>query len=127
MASRRLSKSASAAIKAHYAFSRPSLLFRSRAISASNPFLLQANSFIGVSENGFTSHGQLLPLSFQFPSLRCFSDTADQVRVWLHVDFQFSSVLLVDTDSICRLDWLLSRLSLVDGDYLSFCLLVIIY
>ncbi|KAG7567657.1 Clp ATPase C-terminal [Arabidopsis thaliana x Arabidopsis arenosa] len=93
MASRRLSKSVSAAIKAHNALSRPSILLRSRALSAcahfssrssSNSFLSRPDSFIGVSGNGITSvtqaasHGQLLPLSLQFPSPRRFSDKSDQ-------------------------------------------------
>ncbi|XP_020882881.1 chaperone protein ClpB4, mitochondrial-like [Arabidopsis lyrata subsp. lyrata] len=94
MASRRLSKSVSAAIKAHNALSRPSILLRSRALSAcahfssrssSNSFLFRPNSFIGVSGNGITSsatqaasRGQLLPLSLQFPSPRSFSDKSDQ-------------------------------------------------
>jgi len=95
MASRKLSKCVSAAIKAHNALSRPSLLLRSRPLSAcahfssrSSPssFIFRPYSFIGVSGNGITSatpaasRGQLLPLSLQFPSLRRFSDKADQVR-----------------------------------------------
>lgn len=87
MATRRLSKSAaSAAIRAYNTFSRPSLLLRSRAISASghhftsisspNSFLLRPNSSIGA----ITSHGQPLPLPFQFLSPRRLSATAAQVR-----------------------------------------------
>ncbi|EOA29374.1 hypothetical protein CARUB_v10025661mg [Capsella rubella] len=93
MASRRLSKSVSAAIKAHNAFSRPSLLPRCRAISACanfsshsspNSFFSRPNPFIGVSRDGTTSatraptRGRLFPLSLQFPSLRRFSDISDQ-------------------------------------------------
>ncbi|XP_010419327.1 PREDICTED: chaperone protein ClpB4, mitochondrial-like [Camelina sativa] len=92
MASRRLSKSVSAAIKAHNAFSRP-LLPRCRAISACaqfssrsspNSFFSRPNPFIGASGDGITSvtqgafRGQLLPLSLQFPSMRRFSDKSDQ-------------------------------------------------
>ncbi|CAA7032954.1 unnamed protein product [Microthlaspi erraticum] len=85
MASRRLSK---------YAFSKPSLLLHSRAISGSSAhfssrsspksFPFRPSSFIGVSGNGIASvtraatYGQLLPSSFHFPSSRCFSDTAFQ-------------------------------------------------
>lgn len=106
MASRRLSKSALATIKAHNAFSRPSLLLRSRAISSSfahfssrsspNSFIFRPNSFIGVAGNGFPSVTQAAAhgLSLQFPSLRRFSATAAQVRCRLHVDFQFILLLL---------------------------------
>ncbi|KAG7567656.1 Clp ATPase C-terminal [Arabidopsis thaliana x Arabidopsis arenosa] len=96
MSSRRLSKSAAAAIKAHNFFYRPSLLLRSGAISASshlslisspNSFFFRPNSFIRVSLNSFssvtqaTAHGQLFPICFQFPSPRCFSDTAAKEKV----------------------------------------------
>ncbi|CAE6007724.1 unnamed protein product [Arabidopsis arenosa] len=85
MASRRLSKSASVAIKAQYTFSRPSRAisvcahFSSR--SSSNSFLFRPNSFI---RNGFPSvtqteaHGQLFPISFQFPSPRHFASLTNQ-------------------------------------------------
>ncbi|CAA7019682.1 unnamed protein product [Microthlaspi erraticum] len=87
MASRRFSKSVSAAIKAHNAFSKPSLLLRSRPLSASaahfsssrsspNSFLSRPNSFIGnkiTSASQAAPRGQLLPLSLQFPSLHRFS------------------------------------------------------
>ena len=87
MAYRRLSKSVSAAIKVHNALSRPSLLLRSRALSASahiissTSFLRQPSSFIGAPRNGITSatqeapRGQLLPLSLQLPFLRRFMST----------------------------------------------------
>ncbi|CAA7024464.1 unnamed protein product [Microthlaspi erraticum] len=103
MASRRLFKSFSAAIKAHNAFSRPSP--QSRAFSAAayfsstafpNSFLFRPNSYIGVSGNGITSVtqaaalGQLLPHSFHFPSPRRFSA---KVRGRLHVDSQFIPLL----------------------------------
>lgn len=100
MAYRRLSKSISLAIKAHNALSRrPSLLFRSRALSASahhfssSSFLLRPSSFIGAPNNGIITpatlaaprSGQLLPLSLQLqlPSPRRFMST---VRGRLHVD-----------------------------------------
>ncbi|CAN7017982.1 unnamed protein product [Brassica oleracea var. botrytis] len=92
MAYRRLSKSISLAIKAHNALSRrPSLLFRSRALSASahhfssSSFLLRPSSFIGAPNNGIITpatlaaprSGQLLPLSLQLqlPSPRRFMST----------------------------------------------------
>ncbi|KAG5401476.1 hypothetical protein BRARA_D01521 [Brassica rapa] len=86
MAYRRLSKSISAAIKVHNALSRPSLLLRSRALSAaahfnSSSFLLRPSSFIGAPRNGITSatqatsRGQMLPLSLQLPSPRRFMST----------------------------------------------------
>ncbi|CAH8335735.1 unnamed protein product [Eruca vesicaria subsp. sativa] len=87
MASRRLSKSVSVAIKAYNALSRPSLLLRSRALSASahhfssSSFLLRPRSFIGAPGNPITSathaatRGQLLPLSLQLPSPRRFMST----------------------------------------------------
>ncbi|KAJ4902968.1 Chaperone protein ClpB4 [Raphanus sativus] len=90
MASRRLSKSISVAIKVHNALSRkPSLLLRSRALLASahyfssSSFLLRPSSFIGAPRNGITSAtqaapprgAQLLPLSLQFPSPRRFMST----------------------------------------------------
>ncbi|KAL1224688.1 Chaperone protein ClpB4 [Cardamine amara subsp. amara] len=87
MASRRLSKSVSSAIiKAQSAYSRPSLLLRSRALSASshyNSSLFRPNSFIGIPGNTFSSvtlhgHRHLIPLSFQFPSPRRFSTTGAQ-------------------------------------------------
>ncbi|KAG7567655.1 ATPase AAA-type core [Arabidopsis thaliana x Arabidopsis arenosa] len=85
MASRRLSKSASVAIKAQYTFSRPSRAISGYAHlssrSSSNSFLFRPNSFI---RNGFPSvtqieaHGQLFPISFQFPSPRHFASLTNQ-------------------------------------------------
>ncbi|VVB17271.1 unnamed protein product [Arabis nemorensis] len=106
MASRRLSKSASVAINA---FSKPSLLPRSRALSASahffssrsssDSFPFRPNSFIGVSGNGITSvaraasHGQLLPLSLQFPSPRRFSVTAAQTNQNSYTEMAWEGIL----------------------------------
>ncbi|KAG2308283.1 hypothetical protein Bca4012_082649 [Brassica carinata] len=88
MASRRLSKSVSLAIKVHNALSRPSLLLRARALSAaahhfsSSSSLLRPSFFIGAPGNRITSAtqaatrgGQLLPLSLQLPSPRRFMST----------------------------------------------------
>lgn len=97
MASRRLSKSISVAIKVHNALSRkPSLLLRSRALLASahhfssSSFLLRPSSFIGAPRNGITSAtqaapprgAQLLPLSLQFPSPRRFMSTVRGRVTW---------------------------------------------
>ncbi|CAH2061077.1 unnamed protein product [Thlaspi arvense] len=102
MASRRLSQSAL------NAFSRPSLLFRSRAISASahfssrssrNSFIFRPNSFIGVSGNGLppitqpAAHGQLLPLSLRFPSPRRFSATAAQTNQNSYTEMAWEGIL----------------------------------
>ncbi|CAL9233969.1 unnamed protein product [Arabidopsis halleri] len=92
MASRRLSKSVSAAIKAQYTLSKPSLLLRSRPLSSSphytspNSSIFRPNSFIGITANNnssitqTTAHGQLFPLSLQFPSPRRFSTTTAQIN-----------------------------------------------
>ncbi|ESQ46563.1 hypothetical protein EUTSA_v10000031mg [Eutrema salsugineum] len=103
MASRRLSKPVSLAIKSHNAFSRPSLL-RSRAISASAHFssssspissLFRPNSFIGVSGNvtQAASRGQLLPLSFQFPSPRRFSVSAAQTNQNSYTEMAWEGII----------------------------------
>ncbi|EOA26518.1 hypothetical protein CARUB_v10022572mg [Capsella rubella] len=92
MASRRLSKSITSAIKAQYTYSRPSLLLRSRSLSASahnispNSSIFRPTSFIGdglagkynSSVTSAAANGQFLPLSFQFPSPRSFSTSTAQ-------------------------------------------------
>ncbi|XP_010417276.1 PREDICTED: chaperone protein ClpB4, mitochondrial [Camelina sativa] len=91
MASRRLSKSLSSAIKAQYTLSRPSLLLRSRPLSSSahhyispNSSIFRPNSFIGLTGNNNSSvtqsasHSRLFPLSLQFPSPRSFATSTAQ-------------------------------------------------
>ncbi|XP_010429507.1 PREDICTED: chaperone protein ClpB4, mitochondrial [Camelina sativa] len=87
MASRRLSKSLSSAIKAQYTLSRPSLLLRSHPLSSSAHYFTspRPNSFIGLAGNNNSSvtqatasHSRLFPLSLQFPSPRSFSSSSAQ-------------------------------------------------
>ncbi|CAN8287816.1 unnamed protein product [Cochlearia groenlandica] len=86
MASRRLSKSVSIAIKAHNnnnACSKPCLLLllRCRSVSTSASFNIRPISFVGFAGNSFSSsslirdvaHGGYLPLSLRFSSPRCFT------------------------------------------------------
>ncbi|KAF3494143.1 hypothetical protein DY000_02057049 [Brassica cretica] len=107
MASRRLSKSASAAIRAYHAFSTPSLLLRHRAISAASAHhftsrssptssLLRPNFSIGAPVNAANSiaHGrQLLPLPFQFLSPRRFSATAAQTNQNSYTEMAWEGIL----------------------------------